>query len=518
MGKTTFHTERQPAYLSRRRFLGGGAVALAGAGLTTHLGFASAERKGEDAGSEITGPRPDVLIKDGFIATMDERRTVHRRGSLYIKDGRIVEIGPRIDTPSDPGIVIDARNKVILPGFVNTHAHLQQYFRGTYELIGDFYQVNLPLEGYRSPEDMDTMGSASCAEFLYGGCTTALVIYTYPDGFARAAAKAGNRCVLAADIEEIDLNRLRQGEYVYLPKKGEAAFGRAKALYENWHGKSEGLITTCLCPKAPDLVRPETYRRVKAFAREHGLRITTHLAQTWREMEQVKKLYGKTSVRHLMDMGLLDDVLTGVHCDYITARDLQLILDSGMGILHCRSVENPLLQWIDLGIPVGLGTDDYHHDMLPLLRQNLTGQRARARGVGGFEGRQSGNRMSRRPTYYDLLELATRKGAEAIGMGKRIGSLEKGKRADIITFDMNNPYLTPTKDPLTSIVLYGSSRDIDNVFVDGRRLKADGRMTTIDMPKALAEAREKAEEIIAGFFREHPAQKTNWERMAPYMK
>ena len=518
MEKRASDTERPTSQLSRRRFLGRGAAALAGAGLTKHLGFAADGRRGQDSGSKIAGPRPDVLIKDGFIATMDERRTVHRRGSLYIKDGRIAEIGPKIEAPQDPGIVIDARNKVILPGFVNTHTHLQQYFRGTYELIGDFYQVNLPLEGYRSPEDMENLGAASCAEFLYGGCTTALVIYTYPAGFARAAARAGNRCVLAADIEEVDLNRLKQGEYVYLPEKGEAAFGRAKALYENWHGRAEGLITTCLCPKAPDLVRPQTYRRVKTFARDHGLRITTHLAQTWREMEQVKKLYGKTSVRHLKDMGILDDVLTGVHCDYITPRDLQLILDAGMGILHCRSVENPLLQWLDLGIPIGLGTDDYHHDIMPLLRQNLTGQRIRARSVGGFEGRQAGNRLTRRPTHYELLELATRKGAEAIGMAEQIGSLEKGKRADVITFDMNNPYLTPTKDPLTSIVLYGSSRDIDNVFVDGRRLKADGHLKTIDMPKALAQGQEKVEEIIARFFHEHPVQKANWERMAPYMK
>lgn len=89
-----------------------------------------------------------------------------------------------VQTPRSPEIVIDAKHKVIMPGFVNVHSHLQQYFRGVYELMGDFYNTNLPLEGYRRPEDMGWLGDASCAEFIRGGCTTSMVIYTYIDGFA----------------------------------------------------------------------------------------------------------------------------------------------------------------------------------------------------------------------------------------------------------------------------------------------------------------------------------------------
>jgi 5-methylthioadenosine/S-adenosylhomocysteine deaminase len=423
-----------------------------------------------------------------------------------------------VDAPPDPEYVIDAEDKLILPGFINTHAHLQQYFRGTYELIGDFYHVNLPLEMYRSPDDMDDLGAANCAEFIFGGCTTALVIYTYPDGFARAVESAGNRAILAADIEEVDLNKLKQGMYEYLPEKGEAALGRAVDLYENWHGKAGGRITTCLCPKAPDMARPETFMKLKKLADKYDLLTTTHLSQTWREVQQVRKLYGKTPPQHLADLGFLNDRLTGVHCDYITEDDLQLIASSGMGILHCRSVTNPLLRWQDMGIPVGLGTDDYHHDMLPLLRQNLIGQRTRAHLAGGAEGRLSSSRLTRRPTFYDLLELATRRGAEVLGIDQDIGSLELGKKADVITIDFNNPYLKPTKDPLTSFVLYGSSRDIDNVIVDGNILKKDGELTTINLKEALSKAQNRVERIIDRFFQEHPEQKKHWEKKAPYMK
>jgi 5-methylthioadenosine/S-adenosylhomocysteine deaminase len=459
----------------------------------------------------------EILIKNGFIATMDEQRNVYRQGNLYAKDGRIVAVGERVQAPVRPEHVIDAEHMVVLPGFVNVHAHLQQYFRGVYELIGEFYKVNLPLEGYRQPEDMVSLGLASCAEFIYGGCTTAMVIYTYPSGFARAVERAGNRAIVAADIEEVDLEKLGQGVYEYLPEKGEAAFRRAQDLYHDWHGKAGGRITTIMAPKAPDLARAETYLRCKEFAERHDLRMTTHLSQSWREVLQVEKLYGKTPPRHLYDLGVLDEQLTAAHCTYTTELDTQLIAGAGMGILHCRSVTNPLLRWLDLGIPIGLGTDDYHHDMLQLLRENLAGQAARARLIEGAEEMLASDRRSARPTFYELLELATRRGAQVLGIDGEVGSLEPGKKADIITIDMQNPYLTPTKDPLTSIVLYGSSRDVDAVIVDGRVLKKDGVLTSLDLRDALTSAQDRVEQIIGRFFREHPDQRRAWEQRAPYM-
>ena len=429
-----------------------------------------------------------ILIRNGFIATMNRRGTVYRRGSLYIKDDRIVEVGNEVNIPHNPECVINAEHKVVLPGLVNAHAHLQQYFRGVYELIGEFYKVNLPLEGYRRPDDMEHLGLASCAEFIYGGCTTAMVIYTYPDGFARAVEEAGNRVILAADIEEVDLNRLGEGVYEYLPDKGAAAFKRATDLYRNWHGKAEGRITTIMAPKAPDLVTAETYLKCKEFAERHGLRMTTHLSQSWREVKQVEKLYGKTPPQHLHDLGILDTQLTAAHCTYATEKDTRLIASAGTGILHCRAITNPLVRWMDMGIPVGLGTDDYHHDMLQLLRQNIAGQAARARLIEGAEEMLASDPSTFRPTFYELIELATRRGAETLGIGREVGSLEPGKKADIIIINMHNPYLTPTKDPLTSIVLYGSSADIDTVIVDGRILKRDGVLISIDMKQALTAA------------------------------
>ncbi|MCJ7572737.1 amidohydrolase family protein, partial [Candidatus Bathyarchaeota archaeon] len=179
-------------------------------------------------------------------------------------------------------------------------------------------------------------------------------------------------------------------------------------------------------------------------------------------------------------------------------------------------VENPLMMWVDRGIPVGFGTDDYFHNMNDLLREIREGQMTRARLVGGADGMLADNRRTARPTFYELLERATRGGAEALGIDKDVGSIEPGKKADVITVDMLNPYLTPTREPLTSLFLYATPADIDNVICDGRLLKKDGKLTTIDMGKALTLAQATCDEIIDRFFQEHPDQRLRWKKAVPY--
>ena len=455
----------------------------------------------------------DILIKNGFIATMDKEKTILSCGDLHIEDNKIVEIGENIKV-RDPEYTIDAEHHLVMPGFVNAHSHLQQYFRGVYELMGDFFETNLPLEGYRRPEQMESLGLASCAEFIYGGCTTSMLVYTYPDGYAKAVNEAGNRCLMAGDVEHVDLEKLKHGEFDYLPEKRDAAVRRAKDLYYNWHGKADVRITTLMCPKAPDMAEPDVYLDMKEFADKHDLLMTTHLSQSIREFKQVKKLYGKTPPQHLYDLGVMDEKLSGAHLTYGTAKDFQLINETGMSILHCHSVESPLIDWLDMGIPVGLGTDDYYHDMTDLIRKQRNGVMTRASKVGGYLGMINDSRRTARPSFYEMMELATRGGAEVFKMGDVVGSLEVGKKADVITFDLMNPYITPTRDPITSVFLYGTPGDIDNVICDGKFLKKDGSLTTIDMKDALLNAQATCDEIIDKFFEEHLDQKQIWQNKA----
>jgi len=456
-----------------------------------------------------------ILIKNGFIVVMDAHKTIYKKGFLRIADDQIVEVGPgeSIELPGEK--VIDAKNMVVLPGFVNVHCHLQQYFRGFYEYNDDFFTVSLAMEKYRDPKDMDDLGMASCAEFIYTGCTTIQNMYTYQDGFAQAVESAGNRAVLGSDIEEVDIEVLKTGIYKYLPEKGKKAYERAVDLHKNWHEKAHGRIRVVMAPKAPDLATPDTYIKCKSYARENGLRMTTHLSQNWREVTQVRKIYNLTPPQLLNKIGVLDDYLSSAHCSFITREDLDIIIASGMAIMHCRAYNNPFVHWIDKGIPLGLGTDDYNHDMFTLFRQNLLGQRVRARLVGGSDDADSIRSYPARPTFYELLELSTIGGAKVLGLDNEIGSLEKGKKADVILFDMNNPLLRPNNEPIATMVLYGSSSDIDTVIVDGRILKEGKKLVTIDQKKVLNMAQNKIEEIIDRFKFEHPEQFNIWKSKSP---
>jgi 5-methylthioadenosine/S-adenosylhomocysteine deaminase len=457
-----------------------------------------------------------ILIKNGFLATMDKEKHVYTKGEVLIEDDHIAGVGKKVKAPRSLEYILDASNKVVMPGFVNAHTHLQQYFRGVYELMGDFFETNLPLEGYRREEQMETLGAASCAELIYGGCTTSMLVYTYPDGWARAVNEAGNRCIIAGDIEHVDLEKLQNGVFEYLPDKRDKAIKRATDLYTDWHGKADGRITTIMCPKAPDMAEPEVYHKCKDFADKHHLHMTTHLSQSMREYRQVMKLYGKTPPQHLYYLGVMDENLSGAHLTYATEKDMQIIQKTGMAILHCHAVENPLNNWIDRGIPVGFGTDDYFHNMNDLLREIRQGQMTRARLIGGAEGMINDSRRTARPTFYELLERATRGGAESLGIDKQVGSLELGKKADIITVNMLTPYLTPTREPLTSVFLYANPSDIDNVVCNGKWLKRDGVMQTIEMKKALLTAQKTCDVIIDKFFEEHPDQKKIWQNRRPY--
>jgi cytosine/adenosine deaminase-related metal-dependent hydrolase len=152
--------------------------------------------------------------------------------------------------------------------------------------------------------------------------------------------------------------------------------------------------------------------------------------------------------------------------------------------------------------------------MNDLLREQRNGQIVRGKKIGGYLGMLNTSRRTSRPSFYKMLELATIGGAKALGLDKDVGSLEVEKKADLITFNLMNPYIKPTRDPITSIFLYGTPGDIDNVICDGKFLKKDNKLTTIDLNKALSKAQKTCDEIINKFFAEHPEQKKIWKEKA----
>lgn len=445
----------------------------------------------------------DTLIRGGTVYTMDPGRRIIRDGAVAIDEGRIVDVGPtrELDERYLADRVIDASGRAVLPGFVDVHTHLPSIFvRGVYGVAPQgLYRVLFPVKAFIEPRHIYLFGLAACVEALNAGVTTVQESYNHMDAFARAAEQAGIRANIGEQISEADYDKVKDGEYAYLPEQAEEMYRRAVRLVETWHGKAGGRITTCFAPLAPDMCTPRIYEQVRKDAADRGLKVTTHLAQSAREVAQVKRLYGKTPVEHLHSLGVLGEGLLAAHCIHTDDGDLRLIRESCARILHCprpylaNGVTVPLARWLDAGIPVGLGTDNVYHSMWETMRAAFYAARIRAAADGAAA-----------PSFYDLLELATIRGAEVLGMEGEVGSIEVGKQADLQLIDLRDPHLTPTVDLTSSLVLYGSTSSVETVLVDGRVVKEAGAVTTVDADLCLTQAQELCEELWGELFRAHP--------------
>ena len=454
----------------------------------------------------------DLLIRGGVVYTMNGSRRIIRDGAVAVEGSRIVDVGScrELDEKYAAERVIDASDRAVLPGFVDVHTHLPSIFvRGVYGVASEgLYRVLFPVKEFIEPRHIRLFGLAACIEALNSGVTTVQESYNYMDAFAQAAEETGIRANVAEQISEADYGKVKDGEYAYLPEQAEEMYRRAVRLVETWHGEAEGRITTCFAPLAPDMCTPAVYEQVQREAAARDLKVTTHLAQSLREVEQVKRLYGMTPVEHLSGLGVLGESLIAAHCIHTTDSDLRLIRESGTSILHCprpylsRGSTASLPRWLESGIRVGLGTDNVYHSMWETMRAALYA--ARVRDPSGF-----------RPRFYELLELATIGGARVLGMEGEVGSIEPGKRADLQLIDLHDPHLTPSLDLTSSLVLYGSTSSVDTVIVDGRAVKEAGDITTVDAGLCLSQAQELCEELWSQFFAEHPELRRHVDGFKP---
>jgi 5-methylthioadenosine/S-adenosylhomocysteine deaminase len=457
----------------------------------------------------------DILIKNGLVVTMDRRRRIIRDGAVAIEDARITAVGKteKLEGELRADREIDAGGKAVLPGFVNVHTHLPSLFvRGAYGVVTDgLYQILFPVKEFLKPEYVYTFGLASCVEALAAGSTCVMETYNYISHFARATEEMGLRAVLGEQVLEADFSRVKDGVYEYLPDQGEKALERGVELVRRFEGEARGRIRTVLAPLAPDMCSTSLLLRVKDAAEKHKVGMTIHLAQSERELAQVRRLYGKTPAEYLRDLGYLTPRLSCAHCIHLTEEDMAIMKRSGASILHCprpyllSGETAPLLRWLEGGIPVGLGTDNVYHSMLETMRSALYAARLRTETL-------KEPFPSKRPTAVELLELATIRGAEVLGMQDEIGSLEPRKKADLIIVDLIGPHITPTIDPISSLVLYGQDSDIETVIVDGRVLKEGGKIRARRWREILRDAQDLADSIWGSYWGAHPEMRRVWQR------
>jgi 5-methylthioadenosine/S-adenosylhomocysteine deaminase len=428
---------------------------------------------------------PTTVLTGATIVTMDPDRRILTEAAIAFTD-TILTIGP-VDTvlAEHPGAeVVDGRGQVVLPGFVNTHSHL---FQTMLKGLGDdrvlsewFVTMTGPSAAQLTEADSYAGAVHGCAEALTTGTTTIVdFMFAHPrpglgDAVARAMSDVGIRGVMARSY-------LTAGEDVGVPRALieplDVALADAERLIAEWN-RPRSRVTVGLAPCVSWSTDEATMRETRALADATGALITMHLSETPFEIEESLRRFGQRDVAYAHKTGLLGPDLLAVHCVHVDETDLDLLKATGTKVSHnpCSNLYlgsgfPPVPEMLRRGITVGLATDgpasSSNHSMLQALKFAALLHK----GV---------HRDPRVITAEKVLEMATIDGANAIGMGHLIGSLETGKRADLVVLDMSNLCVTPMHSAVSSLVYSQRGDEVDRVYVDGELVVSDGSLVRVD--------------------------------------
>ncbi len=433
----------------------------------------------------------DILIRGGTVLTMSGGGEIIHNAVIGIKGDKIAFAEKNEESSSRlyrARNTMDASGSLILPGLVNTHTHLPMVaFRGMADdlpLMEWLSRHIFPAEAkYVNRQMVYDTARLAIAEMILSGTTTFCDGYFYESGIARAAMECGMRAVPSAGF--IDLP---------FPDSPDPAnhTGIAWKYLARWKDRST-LITPALFCHSPYTCKPETIRIVKEAARKAGVPFLIHLAETQEEVRITRELYGLTPVRHLHRLGVLDEKTIAIHAIWVDDEEIDILGDCGVKVSHCPESNMklasgicPLTKLIDRGIAVGLGTDGAasNNDL------DMFGEMDKAAKVDKV--------MRMDPTIMGaetVLRMATIGGAEVLGLEKEIGSIEPGKRADIIILDTKKPHLTPLYNPYSHIVYSASGADVKTSIINGRVVMKDRRLTTLDVDEAMAKVAKIADAI-----------------------
>ena len=420
-------------------------------------------------------------------------------GNLFIRDGRIVDVE---ESPGTADIIIDARGCAVLPGFIQTHLHLcQTLFRGAADdlaLIDWLKQRVWPMEAAHTAASVRASARLAIAELIKGGTTCALTMETvsHTDEVFRVVEETGFRATVGKCMMD-------KGDEVpsELREDTQRSIRESLAILERWHGKAEGRIRYCFAPRFAVSCTAELLSQVARLAREHGVMIHTHASENLTECELVQQETGMRNISYLDSLGLTGPHVALAHCIHLDDAEIGTLQRTRTNVSHCPSSNlklgsgiAPIKRMLAEQISVSLGADgaacNNRLDMFTEMRTAALLQKA-------LHGPQT-------LPAARVLRMATIDGARALGLADEVGSLEPGKRADVIVVDLESPHLQPQAgDVVSSLVYSGQPSDVRLVIIDGGLVMEDRRLLTLDEVDVAAEAnheaallRERAQTII----------------------
>lgn len=433
----------------------------------------------------------DLIVKNGTVLSFDEKDSRFSNGAVVIRDGIIVDIDEQFDILDkyEAKEVIDVDGDLIMPGLINGHTHAaMSALRG--------YSDDLPLDQWLEhiiPAENKIMGKemvywgtlVSAAEMIRSGITTVSDAYFFEEDAVRAFKKSGMRAVCAQGIVDFPT-----------PQWEDPAekFDIIEQFLDNFPNDDNGIVSPALFVHAPYTASPETYHKARDLASKSSARVFTHLAETESEVDDIKKKYGRSPVRHLENEGVLNENFTAVHVNWVDDEEIDILSGYGSSVVVCpgsgaklAAGVAPVTAFINAGIPVGLGTDGpasnnrqdlfYEMDILAKL-QKVT---------------------SKNPTSITaktVLATALFLGAEALGLEDRIGCLKVGMAADMIVVDLTRPHAAPLFDYLSHLVYSARGFDVKTNIINGRVVYHWGKIYPFDEPEAIARLFEIGNQLL----------------------
>jgi len=427
-----------------------------------------------------------ILIKGGTLITLNASDEI-MTGDLLVRDNRIVSIGKTVE---DADEVIDARGCAVLPGFVQTHIHLcQTLFRGAADdlpLIDWLKQRVWPMEAAHTPASLRASARLGIAEMIKGGTTCALTMETvnHTAEVFRAVEETGFRATVGKCMMDA-------GEDVpaELFEETDDAIRESLALIEEWHGRASGRIRACFAPRFAVSCTRELLEAVARLSRERGVLVHTHASENRTEIEMVERATGMRNIEYLSTLGLTAPHIALAHCVHLKENEMNILAQTGTHVLHCPSSNLKLgsgiasiAEMLTRGISVSLGADgapcNNRLDMFTEMRTAALLQKV-SHGADVLPARR-------------ILRMATIEGARALGQAEEVGTLENGKRADLIMIELERLHLTPIPDIISTIVYAAEAADVKTVLIDGQIVMRDGELATVNEREVIAETRAEA--------------------------
>ncbi len=414
------------------------------------------------------------LVDGGLVIAMDKAGTVIPNGAVAVRGNRIEAVGPAAELASRfPGARrLDASGRIVMPGLINAHTHVPMtLFRGVaddLDLKGFLYGRIFPAEARFVDEEFVRWGTRlACLELLQGGVTTFVDMYYFEDAIAEEAVRCGMRAVVGETL-------------VDFPAPDNKTWADALAYTEKFVTRWRGhrLITPAVAPHATYTVSADHLREAHALAAKHDVPMLMHLAEARSEVELIREKHGKGPVEYAAGLGILDDRVVAAHMIFPSPAEIALLAEHKVGVAHCpqsnmkgASGVAPVPALLAAGVAVGLGTDGAASNNDLSLWEEMDTAAKLAKVTSGD------------PTVLNArtaLAMATLLGAQAIGKQREIGSLEPGKRADLILVRTDTLHQIPNYDPYSLLVYSTKASDVDTVIIDGELVMVAGRVLTVN--------------------------------------